>query len=308
VPIFDATNLTLGIRYTHETKDITGIATTTEVVGGPSFGTVASPNQTASYSTPTWRLALDHRFSPDLMVYASYNRGFKAGGFNGQFPTDKAFLPETLDAYEIGAKSDLFDRRLRLDAALFYYDYKNIQVERFVGNEQSIYNGAAAEVYGLDVDFEARLTSNFTLSGGLTALHDRFTNFPDATISTQVPTGIVVTTGSAKGNRLPYSPDFSGSITGTYHVPTSFGEASFDASYSYNAGYFSQPDNILRQPAYSLLALGAGLKLDNGVRVRAWVRNALDAKIYNVLDAGTFDSGDALQAPRTYGVTLSAKF
>jgi iron complex outermembrane receptor protein len=307
-PIFDATNLTLGLRYTHERKNITDISQATYIAGIPVPLATTLPNNSVTYNRPTWRVSLDHPFSPELMVYASYNRGFKSGGFNGQNPTDAAFLPEKLDAYEVGEKADLLGHHLRINAAAFYYDYTNIQVTRYVDSEQSFYNGAAAHVYGLDVDFEGRLTRGFTLSGGFTLLHDRFADFPNAIISIQVPTGIMITTGSAKGNRLPFTADFSGTLTATYHVPTQLGEASFDASYTYSDGYYAQPDNILRQPAYDLVSFGAGLTLNNGIDVRVWMRNALDTKIYSSLQAGTIDSNETLQAPRTYGITLGVKF
>jgi iron complex outermembrane receptor protein len=307
-PIFDVVNLTLGARYTHETKNITDITQDTQIVGAPAPLATTSPDQSVTYNRPTWRVALDHRFTPELMAFVSYNRGFKSGGFNGQLPTDNPFQPETIDAYEIGAKSDLFGRRLRLNASVFYYDYTNIQVARYVDEQQSFYNGAAAKDYGLDLDFETYLTDNFTLSGGMTLLHDRFTNFPNAIYSYQVPTGVDVTTASASGNRLPYAADFSGTLTATYHVFTSLGEASFDVSDSYSDGFYSQPDNILRQRAYHLVSLGTGLKFHNGWSARAWMRNAADEKIYSNLQAGAFDSGYSYMAPRTFGVTLGAKF
>jgi len=141
------------------------------------------------------------------MVYTSYNRGFKSGGFNVAAPTDPAFKPEKLDAYEIGLKSDLFDRRLRLNTSAFYYDYTNLQVIKYTGTVTTIYNGASARVYGLDADVEARLNSNFSLSGGLTLLHDRFTDFPAAVIATQVPGGVITTVA-------PVHTEFLGSLDG----------------------------------------------------------------------------------------------
>ena len=106
-PIADDTNLTLGIRYNTEEHSISSNETF-DFAGGPS-GVPAAPiaPQSKRFSQPTWRVSLDHRFSPEVMTYASYNRGFKSGGFNGQLPTDPAFAPETLDAYEMGVKSDL---------------------------------------------------------------------------------------------------------------------------------------------------------------------------------------------------------
>ena len=242
------------------------------------------------------------------MVYASYNRGFKSGGFNAAAPTDPAYKPEKLDAYEVGIKSDLFDRHLRFNVAGFYYNYRNLQVIKYTGTVTTIYNGASARVYGLDADFEARLNSNFSLSGGLTLLHDRFTDFPAAVIATQVPGGVITTIGSAKGNRLPQTPDIAGNISADYHLPTSFGEVGLNVSYSYNDGYFTQPDNNLRQPSYNTVAATLRIELHNGLGLRLWGRNLTNALIAQNLSAGQFNSVVSYAAPRTFGATLTGKF
>ena len=307
VPIVTDTNLTLGARYTTEKRSISADQFTLLATGAVVPGAPVEP-QSKRFSKPTWRASLDHRFSPDLMAYASYNRGFKSGGFNGQFPSAPAFKPEKLDAFEVGLKSDLLDRHVRIDGAAFYYDYTNIQVSRFIGSQISYYNGASAHVYGIDADAEWKVNQRLNFTGGFTLLHDRFTSFPNAVISTQIPTGIIVTTGSATGNRLPQTPDFTATISADYHVPVSFGEIGIDASYSYNDGFFTQPDNILRQPAYSFVTAGARVTLKDGLSLRLWGRNLTNAKIETTLAAGTLDSNISYQAPRTYGATLSAKF
>ncbi len=308
VPIGDQTNLTLGVRYSTEVHSLTATQTV-DIAGGPSNVSLGPiPNQSHRFSQPTWRASLDHRFSPELMVYASYNRGFKSGGFNVAAPTDPAYRPETLDAYEVGLKSDLFDRRLRLNAAAFYYDYTDLQVEKFTGALTTIYNGARAVVYGVDADFEARLSSNFSLSGGLTLLHDRFTDFPNADIATLVPGGVITTVGSAKGNRLPQTPDFSANVSADYHHPTSFGAVGVNVSYSYNSGYFTQPDNVLRQPSYNLLAASLRFELPAGFGLSFWGRNLTNALIAQNLTAGQFNAVVSYAAPRTFGATVSKKF
>ncbi len=302
------TNLTVGLRYSTERHRLDA-SQSFDVVGGPSnIPLPAIADQSKRYSDPTWRISLDHRFSPEAMVYASYNRGFKSGGFNAPAPSDPAFAPETLDAYEVGVKSDLFDRRFRLNAAAFYYDYKNLQVLKATGTVTTVYNGAAATVYGLDLDFVARLSSNFTLSGGLTLLHDRFTDFPAATIATQVPGGVVTSVGSAKGNRLPQTADFSGTVTADYHVPTSFGVVGANVTYSYNDGYYTQPDNILHQPSYDVLATTVRIDFSNGLGVRLWGRNLTNSKIAQNLSASAFNSLVTWAAPRTFGATVSYDF
>jgi outer membrane receptor protein involved in Fe transport len=242
------------------------------------------------------------------MVYVSENRGFKSGGFNPQVPTDPAYDPEKLDAYEIGMKSDLFARRLRINAAVFYYNYTNLQVAKFTGSKTTYYNGAAARIYGLDTDIEFRPTPNLTFTGGFTLLNDRFTNFPNAVIALQVPGGLDTEIGSATGNRLPQTADFTGSVNADYHVPTHFGGVGFNLSYSYNSGYYSQPDNILWQPSYSTVATDLRFELRNNITFSLWGRNLTNAKIAQTLAAGSFNSIVSYAPPLTYGATVSAKF
>ena len=68
------------------------------------------------------------------MVYGSYNRGLRSGGFELVTATNEPpYKPEKLDAFEVGVKSELFDRRLRFNAAAFYYKFKDIQVQRIIG-------------------------------------------------------------------------------------------------------------------------------------------------------------------------------
>jgi len=306
-PVAKDTNLTVGLRYSSERHILDGYQTI-DIAGGPSGLETPFAEQTRSFSDPTWRVSLDHRFSPELMVYVSENRGFKSGGFNPQVPTDPAYDPEKLDAYEIGIKSDLFNRRLRLDAAAFYYDYTNLQVAKFTGSQTTYYNGAAARIYGLDTDFEIRPVTNLTVSGGFTLLNDRFTNFPDAVFALQVPGGLDTEIRSAAGNRLPQTADFTATVNADYHLPTSFGGAGLDLSYGYNSGYYSQPDNILRQPSYSTLAASLRFELKNGVLLSVWGCNLTNAKIAQTLAAGSFNSIVSYAPPLTYGATVSAKF
>ena len=80
---------------------------------------LATADASKSFKKLTWRLSLDHRFSPGLLGYVSYNRGFKSGSFVPQVIPAEELKPETLDAYEVGLKSDLLDHRLRINAAAF---------------------------------------------------------------------------------------------------------------------------------------------------------------------------------------------
>ena len=156
-----ATKLTGGARYTYEQRRFDATQTTTSATG-----VVAVPVKgTLSIEKPTFRVALDHEFAPRVLGYLSFNTGFKSGGYNLLAPLAPSYQPETLKAYEAGFKSELFERNVRLNAAAFYYDYKNIQVSQIINNLSTVSNGAKARLYGLDVDVEARLAERTTVHG-----------------------------------------------------------------------------------------------------------------------------------------------
>lgn len=133
--ITDQLSLEGGVRYTHETKTY---AFTREYffyqgAAGGDPTTQNSINAGTSFTYTRWnpRAVLNYQFTPDILVYASYATGFTAGGINGR-PFDThldifPYLPEDVKAYEIGAKTEFFDHRLRLNGALYFTDYTNIQ-------------------------------------------------------------------------------------------------------------------------------------------------------------------------------------
>src|ERR1044072_6896049 len=112
--VLDNTRITLGGRYTKEKK--TEPAGTLDIIA-PSAPviTIPNPERSVNFSKFTYRISVDHRFSDDVLAYASFNTGFKSGGFNANSPGAAPYRPEKLKAYEIGLKSELFDRRLRLN-------------------------------------------------------------------------------------------------------------------------------------------------------------------------------------------------
>ena len=272
---------------------------------------VSTSNATKTFNKLTWRLSADHDFSPAVLGYASYNRGFKSGGFNtGTFDPVQAFKPEQIDAYEAGLKTELADRRVRLNLAGFFYDYKNIQTTSYPNGALLVANGGKARIYGIDLDGQVLVARGFTLSGGLEALHAKFKRFDDAPISSPAPGGgTVLVDGSAAGNYLPRAPKLSFNVAADYSREISIGKLSADLSYSYDDGFFGDPDNRLRQDAYGLINASLGLQtLRGGLGVKLWGKN-LTNKDYAVTLAAQ-SQGDYVQygAPRTYGFTVSKTF
>jgi len=313
------TKLTVGLRYTHETHDYDNYMT----IDGTPFGYLTPDSAFFHPGGPrfhgeigsnklTWRLGLSHEFSGDAMLYASYNRGFRSGSF--QSPSvnpDQPLRPETLDAFEVGLKSRSFDRALTFNAAAFYYDYMNMQVNAYFGSFPSFINGARAHLYGLDGTAVANLSSQFKMAASLSLLHSKFVDFPDSYAyipRTTFPYGNIMTTIDASGNELPHAPHLTFNISPSYRVPMVGGNLDLVASLSYNSGWWGESENRQRQNRYAVLNLGATWKSDHGYSVAVWGKNVTDKTYKSFLISNASHDMTTYAPPATYGVTLSKEF
>ena len=263
------THLTAGARYTWDDRTVRAGA----VFGNDAF--VAAPNspQSESWSSPTWRLVLDHAFTPDIMAYLGYSRGFKSGLFNPVVlpgdPLDEPVDPEILDAYTIGLKSEYLQRKLRVNVEGFYYDYNNIQVTQILSAVSHITNAAKATIKGVDVDITAVPVDRLTVTASLEAMEGRYESFPNGTFfvydpvvggnctfavaapPAPVPCGGVrppnydAATGTwdLKGNHTIQTPPFSASLIGQYEIPTPLGRFDFNLSWTHTGNYYASADN-----------------------------------------------------------------
>jgi iron complex outermembrane receptor protein len=305
IEFLPGTRLTLGLRYTDEEK---ALSVTPGYTGAPL---TASP--TSWFSQLTYRLGLDHKFNNGVMIYASKDLGFKSGGYNSTEPSLPKFDPEILKAYEVGAKSEFLDHKLRLNAAAFYYDYTDIQLTKLTTtNQVQFYNGPPATSYGADLDLTAQVTQGLRLDLGASYIHDRFTsatplvqyNVPNPPF----PGGSTPFFASADGNQLPYTPQWTADLGLSYQIPTPTGDWTLDAQYLHNSGWFAEADNQLRQPAYDNVNTGLHWHVNNGpYTISLWCRNLTNALVYTSA-AGNFLASLAQYAPpRTYGIEFSAK-
>lgn len=302
--VLPETNLTLGVRYTHEKREIDG-RTEATFFGDPTPILLATvPHDELTFEKPTFRVAIDHRFSPSALVYASFNTGFKSGGFNTQFASDPEFLPETIQAYEVGLKSDLADGMVRLNFAAFYYDYKNIQVQKVGVAATGIINGAAARIYGADLELDARLSPAFRLTGSAAYTNAQFTSFTNAPFAT--PGGGVPTfPGDASGNDIPKSPRFQANLAANYTADLNDGsEITATLAGQYSTRYFFEANNVVSQNAYARLnAAVTWTSADDRFLVGVFGNNLTNKAVgiySSTLSDGTINV--TFDAPRTVGV------
>ena len=307
--ILDQTNLTLGGRYTTEKRSVyDGTVGVFVIPLSLALPVTPAPDLSRRFNKFTYRISLDHRFSSSLLAYASYNRGFKSGGFNTSTPGSPAFAPEQLDAYEVGIKSDLFDRRVRLNLAGFYYDYQNVQIQQLNQGAITVINGAKARDYGLDADLTIQVSEAFRITTGIGWISPKFASFPNCPISAPAG-GTPSIIGSCKGNQLPLASKFTGNIVADYTVPIGNGSLVLNGNLYYNSGFYPESDNTIKQARYALLGASVTYTMHNGFSIGAFGKNLTNQRVINFetsIPNGTHTG--FYQAPRTYGVTAGFKF
>jgi iron complex outermembrane receptor protein len=257
---------------------------------------------------PTFRGALDYKFTHDILGYVSFNTGFKSGGYN--LLSGSSFKPEKLKSYEAGIKSELFGRILRLNVDGFYYDYTNQQVNisQFGGN--TVANAAGSHIQGLEANMDFVPTSRLKFSGGMSIMDGHYTNYFDYQPRDAEGNNIGGPI-NAKGATTARTPKFVGNVSAQYTMPTRIGEFAANVGVQYNDGYYWVADSRLRQPSYTIVNAGLSYRPGGGpAEIRVWGKNLLDSTYYSIQAPGANPVGDnSVNAPpRTYGVTLSYRY
>jgi outer membrane receptor protein involved in Fe transport len=280
-----------------------------------------STSQSLSEGNVSGTVKLSYRFNDDVMAYASWANGYKAGGFNlarvtstGLTPDfDTEFPRETVKSYELGIKSMLANRSLRLNASVFDQKYTNFQMNTYTGIQFVVSSIRSVESKGAEFDTAwATPLSGLSLSGGVTYA---FTNITDFGGSLPLFAPNQATALHRMNDRLSFAPLWSGVVAATYTVPLSSSlefHANVNEKYSssYNTG--SDLDPLKIQGAYGLLNARLGLgSPDAKWTVEIWGANLANKGYYQVaFDAPfQFDQIDAfLGDPRTFGITARTKF
>jgi iron complex outermembrane recepter protein len=318
-----------GIRYWRDKKvgSYVGIEPSTGVGinfsrAGTNFTSFGGPAQTAGVNitgaaaTPTFdgvtlRAELDYKPNDNTLIYTSFNRGSKSGGFTFSTGTpfagfEAAFLngipyrPERLDAYELGLKVKL-SRSLSFNIAAFHYDYKDYQAFAQVGPIQSVIN-LPAKTQGLEAEMTARPLGGLTLQLGASFLKSKVSNIllPDLT--------------SIVEHDLPQSPGASGNALLRYEFGLGGGTASVQADALITGKFcftvLCAP--VERERAYHTENVRLGFSsADNRWEIAAYVNNlfnreyrayAFDSSLFAGVVAGVYAK------PRTWGVTARMRF
>lgn len=340
--VTDAFRLTAGLRYLRDEKSLTGLQyCSTGLFCGVPVGSGRPPailvmNESGEWDNTSYRAGVEWDVASQSMLYANVSTGFKSGGF---YPgaLNAQFGPEDLTAYALGSKNRFFDGRLQLNAEAFWWDYKGHQ-ESHVGvaciaavGGNCVASGpifltenvGQAEIKGIDIDVEFALTSVDRLwfsVGYLDAVATDFTynvpvnSPPPPTIACGTSPNGPLTRVDCSGNQMPRSPEWSGRAAYEHKFELASG-ASVVANVStyFSDAYWTSIDFIpgTRQKRYTKSDASITWRApDNRWSIGAWVDNIEDDAVSSVGGAKVYAGtpSEALLAPRTYGLRLTATF
>ncbi len=345
----DRLDLTIGGRYTEDDVDVSFFAIGPD--GTPRFPNPAFGQDTIrngeTFTDLSPRVAARYQITDDVGIYGVISKGYKAGGFSlgvntapaDAEPVNERFEEETLINYEFGIKSELLDRRLRLNASVFYLEWTDLQVETFfflvpgdpTSNVELTINVDDAEAMGFEVELAAIPTDRLLVTAGLGYVDTEITSNNTARLSGNLFV-------SLQGEPLPRSPELTFNLTGEYRWPVGENEAYLrgelihqdeqfstieDVTYlqTSNAPILDNAGNQIAQvpdrsdgfpfinPDYTIVNFRGGFMLGENWEFNAYIENAFDEEYFAGAGENFGLSGFRLRPhPRIYGGNVSYRF
>lgn len=270
----------------------------------PAIGPEARVDAERKWTNVSPSASLAYRMNDRHMIYASGSRGFKAGGFNPASPPGASIYDEehTWNA-EGGLKTTWANGRVRANAALFYIDWTDLQLNLPIpggGGQFYIANVGGATSRGLEVEVAARATEGVDVFGSFGYTRARFSD------------GSVSSGADVSDKTVPFTPDYTGSLGIQFSRSVRQNVLAFGRAELVSRGSFQYDDaNTQGQDAYTLMNLRAGVEFRK-VSIEGWIRNAFDTHYIPTAFAypGLAPSGFIGEsgAPRTFGVSVGVRF
>ncbi|MDP9082651.1 MAG: TonB-dependent receptor [Pseudomonadota bacterium] len=298
--------------------------------GGPFAPLTA--NTSTSYNDLSWRTGLQYQFMPEAMLYFTVSRGYKGPGISYGIGTSKAQLaatnngivkPEIAHNYELGLKSQWFDRRLTVNVALYNAIFDNFQTSVFVPslNTFQTQNAGQAKTTGVDLDASWLVTHDFSITANATYDNARYTDFRNAqcygAAGTQtVAKGCINSQQNLDGHRLANTPVATANLTARYEHPLSaIWNGFLAANYSYRSGvvFSTIGDPLTAQGGYGLVNLTAGVNTaDNRWGISVYGKNVLNKHYVDYISydptVTRYFNDIGYDDLRNYGIALTARF
>lgn len=315
---FQATNqlsIIAGLRYSLEDKKLTsqGLAPLTQVY-----------KLDKKWDSFTPRVSVRYALADRVNVYGTFSQGFKSGAYNSSsVPSSLAAIspvdPEKVTAYEAGLK--MARNGVTFNAAIYHYDYTNIQVSAFVGAVGAItrlQNAAAAKITGVDGDVSFVVSDNLRLNASAAYTHARYTEFLGAIALTPSPTvnpvngasnGNVQTNVTATGNRMVRQPDYTLSFGANYTLPVGASKIELSGNTYFSGSFYWDAANTVKEPSYNVTNLRATwIWPGDKVRVSVIGNNVFNTKYNQAMAIATAGTRGVMARPASIAGELQVQF
>ena len=298
----DKLDITVGLRRTEDDREI-NLLDISATSGGGSLG---EGLYKLSYGETNYNVVLNYNWADDVMTYAKVSTGFVAGGIlNGI-----SYEPESITSYELGLKSQFLDNRLRLNAAAFYMDYEDLQVQLFEDGVQSFENAGQVEITGLEIEMDAILGDGLTLSTTLGTYDYEYKEYIRGGVN--VADQVRPIRAPDLNARISLQYDFGQQVLGGAPFMRLDSRYLSDGENTAFASGFPEADRLSQRDAYWLLNARAGImQIPMGSAVSSvsfWVKNLLDEDEINVFGNEVINMTAQYSVPRSYGIDFNVTF
>jgi iron complex outermembrane recepter protein len=308
--ITDRLSVTAGLRWTKDDKEVQLVhlreASGRYVVGAP--GTQDTFVEEWSEVTP--KLGLELQLTDDALLYVSYAKGYKSGGFNarplsGIAEVQTPYDPEIVDSYEVGAKTGWWEGRVTANLAAFFNDYTDMQLTINATPQNFVRNAGEAEIKGAELEIVARLARGFDVNVAAGYLDAEYTEL-DAQLATLNPP-------LTADKKLVKAPDWTLSAGMQYRFDVGAGEIVLRGDWSYKSKVFHDVFNDARlaQEAFDLFnAYAAFITSNRHWEIAVFGTNLSDER-YRLSGNSSVGFGLAestFSPPREWGATLRYRF
>ncbi len=309
--VVDDFRLTAGLRYSNEKRHSVGNLTVFTFMPPPNSANIVIPiDQSRTWNAVTPKFGVDYRPAEDVMLYASVTRGFKSGVILIGNPNPPVG-PEYVWSYEAGFKTTLLDRRLQLNGSAFYYDYKDLQVNKLVGNSIVTENAASARVKGFELEVTAKPVPQLDLNLAITYLDARFREF-----ETKNPARPELGILNLSGNHLANAPQWAINGGAEVELPVGLpGRLSLRGDVAYSSRQFFTEFNDDRLSQKPVALVDASLQYessDERWRASLFVKNLTDQKVRSNVFVAAQTTGFAMNGgykpPRMWGASVGYSF
>jgi outer membrane receptor protein involved in Fe transport len=299
--------------------------TTGDLLLGTAVSTRDPVQTSQEEDNVSFRVGANYKFDQGTLLYFTVSQGYKAGIFSaiGASRTLQytPAVQEKVVAYEAGFKAPLLDRKVQLNGAAFYYDYKNKQVRGRIqdpvfGLLEKMLNVPKSYIFGIEGELVLRPVEGLTLSGSATYLKTKVSGNYSQTGDGNLIFNAAGFTGNFYGSQLPYTPKYSANADVQYEFPVSGslkafvgGSLTYQSSQNTTFNNAALPADDFEIPGYTLIDARAGVgSADDRWRASIYGRN-LTNKVYTTAISTFLDTLIRYRGkPSVYGVSLSYKY